>query len=108
MSFFFFFLKTNQLLDAFPFFVVVHWQAYPMFIGYSKIFSLLSEETSIQDTEKVVQEATDKAFFLPFQAKQSTTTRLSSYLKAYYVPPTRALMLNLNRLIGKGQEEPGS
>lgn len=48
---FFFSLKTNQLLDAFTFDFVVHWQAYPMFIGYSKIFSLLSEETSIQDTE---------------------------------------------------------
>lgn len=51
MRFFFFSLKTNQLLDAFTFDFVVHWQAYPMFIGYSKIFSLLSEETSIQDTE---------------------------------------------------------
>ena len=49
--FFFFFLKTNQLLDAFIFGFVVHWQAYPMFTGYSKIFSLLSEETSLQNRE---------------------------------------------------------
>ena len=49
--FFFFFLKTNQLLDAFILGFVVHWQAYPMFTGYSKIFSLLSEETSLQNRE---------------------------------------------------------
>ena len=48
---FFFFLKTNQLLDAFIFVFVVHWQAYPMFTGYSKIFNLLSEQTSLQNRE---------------------------------------------------------